>query len=193
MNNDFLEKFAKDIIEHIYSDNSLEKILYGHLHIECILTSILECGIFRPSSLDLKGMNFSTKVKWSVAVGLVDSDIEPPLKKLGKIRNSVAHRLDFELLAKDELDFANVIKKSQLKEKIQKKQEESEGSKDNFSSCIYVLWFYLMEQYLKILKNRKLLVAFPKEVVTCEPDEISNRAPESFQVSYKNFMKSQAI
>lgn len=178
----YIVKVVKDLLNHIGSENLVEKILYGQLHIEYLLNAIIENGVFKPRKLSIERMTFSRKIALAVGLGLVDSDIEPALKKLGYIRNKIAHNIGATKADDLGKDLLNLVSQSQLREKVEARKEFSESP---YTSAVYVLWFYLFEQYAKVAGRRSKLIEFTNKIVSSDHDDIGSKAPEFFQIVFK--------
>jgi hypothetical protein len=86
-------------------------VLRGHILIERQIAKLIKIVLPNPSALDLEQMRFSAKVK--LAQSLVGREARPwlweSLKKANKLRNSLAHKLDYleaEKLARAVIDMA---------------------------------------------------------------------------------------
>lgn len=83
----------------IQPTNALEMLLKGHLYIESLLISLIEAAAVEPAALELDRLGFANKVAIAAAIGGLPSDMAPAVRRLNKLRNEVAHRLDVAITA----------------------------------------------------------------------------------------------
>lgn len=136
-------KFANDINEETY----LQIILKGHLYIENRLIELIKVKLVNPHAINLNDLNFPTKINLARALGLLDNKKSKLLRNLNRIRNNLAHDLNFEL---SDGEIKKQIKyfDKYYSNSFQKTIEENAGDLKQLLRNIYVLTY--LELDLKI-------------------------------------------
>jgi hypothetical protein len=91
---------SSDLVQQLEQEvSALVVVLKGHLRIEqLLLHQIAECPrLVSPERLDLDRLTFPHKLALAVAVGGVPPGDEPSFLAYNRLRNRVAHRLDFDV------------------------------------------------------------------------------------------------
>lgn len=136
-------KFANDINEETY----LQIILKGHLYIENRLIELIKVKLVNPNAINLNDLNFPTKINLARALGLLDNKKSKLLRNLNRIRNKLAHDLNFELSDEEIKKQINYFDKY-YSNSFQKTIEENAGDLKQLLRNIYVLTY--LELDLKI-------------------------------------------
>lgn len=159
----FTERYFKELVERLGHSDPLIAIIKAHLYIELLLTALLE-NISIKNKTHLERMQFHTKVKACMTAGLIHEDVVPSLNKLADIRNGFAHQLWPEFTETHKRDFLNVVRQSERIKFIL----DRETPVESFSDAVLAIYFYLFEQLLKLLKHRKLITDFWRNMVEFE-------------------------
>lgn len=99
-------KIESDVTEFMKDTNEedeLQIILRAHLYIEHEIEKMLRHHLFDPSVI-LDGrnkLNFNTKLKLLVALGLIPKNKKSSYDQLGALRNKYAHTLKYKMTEKD--------------------------------------------------------------------------------------------
>ncbi|MDP8238436.1 MAG: hypothetical protein P9X24_05055 [Candidatus Hatepunaea meridiana] len=108
------EKFPRHFLKLFKELNATNDILTfmirGHLHCESVLTELIYTAVLRPNALEQCHLNFSTKLNLCNALGLIPESLVPGLAGLGKLRNRLAHRLEYSISEQDQADLINTIR-----------------------------------------------------------------------------------
>ncbi|MFC0559691.1 hypothetical protein [Halalkalibacter alkalisediminis] len=108
------DKKFEEFIDDLNDGSVLAIILRAHLYIESKLLRLLELSFKRPKELDLNKMNFSMKVKLLAAMDVLTIFERESINNLNKIRNKLAHDLNYEVSQddiEDLLKFEHVTRK----------------------------------------------------------------------------------
>lgn len=84
-----LQELAHDLTE----DSDLVVVLRAQIRIESILFKLIEKLVTNPKALKDLQLDYFGCVSLAVALGLSE-EVSPPLRTIGKLRNSFAHKLD---------------------------------------------------------------------------------------------------
>lgn len=100
-----LKTKRKEFYGKIKNDDTLGIILKGHLIIEKELDDLLKWLIVNDKKMELQF--FSAKLNAAYALGLIDQEWYGVFNKFNKIRNDLAHKLDYEFTA---TEYDNLVK-----------------------------------------------------------------------------------
>lgn len=75
--------------------DDFQKTLQAHLFIDHILSAMLFEELKRPDCVALDRMTIASKADLAMAMGLLDDDLYRPFKRINRLRNAIAHKLDF--------------------------------------------------------------------------------------------------
>jgi hypothetical protein len=103
------------LVEHLNSNEPMAIVIRGHLYIEAALIHLLEAAMVDTSAIKTARLTFSTKLKWAVALGKLDTSDAGGLAAFDGMRNRFAHDLKTELNDKDESDRHNALSAGQRK------------------------------------------------------------------------------
>ncbi|PHA61734.1 hypothetical protein [Bacillus wiedmannii] len=107
---EFKEVTSK-FMEDTEGENELQVILRGHLYLENEIERLLRFVLVEPDFILTERFMFMNKVNLAFALGLIPKDRIAGYKKINKIRNEYAHKLDFEITEKDASDILSVLPK----------------------------------------------------------------------------------
>lgn len=89
------------------TEDRRQQVLNCHLFLEHVLMEMLRDCLQRPSKLKLDRLTFAVKLDLAAALAQIPNDFEPPLRGLNKIRNKIAHNLDYSVTEQDIIDLEN--------------------------------------------------------------------------------------
>jgi hypothetical protein len=72
-------------------------IIHTHLYLDHILTQTLVEALIKPKALQVDRLSFSHKVAFLDALGLLSDELKPTVLAINKIRNNIAHEIDFNI------------------------------------------------------------------------------------------------
>lgn len=101
-------------LHNINSNDYLNVVLRSHLFIEAMIIEMIEDKLINPGALELNKISFPLKLQLCASLGLLALEDLPPYKKLNKLRNDTAHKLNFEIEDKDIEDFISTFNREQL-------------------------------------------------------------------------------
>lgn len=107
-----IERFLENIN---FSKEYLNIVLRSHLFIEAKIIEMIKDKLVNPGAIELSSISFPLKLQLCVALGVLDTKDLSPLKKLNKLRNEAAHKLEFEISDKDIEDFISTFNNNQLR------------------------------------------------------------------------------
>src|SRR5262245_53082107 len=90
-------------------DDNLQMVIRAHLHAEQLIFAMLTEALHSPAEIDLDRLNFMTKARLAVAMGLMNRDVLGPLSGLNTLRNSFAHTAGYRFSDQDKLDLLNTM------------------------------------------------------------------------------------
>lgn len=89
--------FDKKKLDKRLSGDAWALVVQAHLYHDHILTLMLAENLVKPKALNLDRLSFANKLDLARAMALVPEAFVSFWKKLNKVRNSIAHDLDYEL------------------------------------------------------------------------------------------------
>lgn len=99
----------KEFYERIKGGERWQQVMIAHLYLEHVTEQMLSEALVNPKSFNISRMSFSSRVELAFAMGLLPNDVKGPLNKITKIRNAVAHRLNFEVTDQSVKDLESCI------------------------------------------------------------------------------------
>jgi hypothetical protein len=118
-----------------------QQLIQAHLYFEHVLEQILREALPNPEEISLSRMGFGGRLDLARAMGLIPAEIGVAVKTVSKLRNKVAHDLNFSISNRDVLNVRSNIPKY-IKKVIQK--EGDSVAKDT------EFWEYLNVLILKL-------------------------------------------
>jgi hypothetical protein len=82
--------------EHVADGDIINVVIRAHLYLEHVLIKSLEDAFAVPDAMDLRRLNFPSKLDLCIALGLLPSAWRPAAAKINEMRNQVAHKIDFQ-------------------------------------------------------------------------------------------------
>lgn len=79
------------------ASEKLHLVLRGHLYLEYLLNEIVDKKTDNPTALQSLNFGFYKKVKYLLAIGVIDDQFSELLLFFNSIRNSYAHKLHYDL------------------------------------------------------------------------------------------------
>jgi hypothetical protein len=124
----------------IDAGDMLGKVIRGHLYLEHVLIQTLQDAFAAPGEIELRRLNFPSKLDLCVALGLLQPEWRRPVLKVNEMRNRMAHRLDTEFTDKDRQDLFDALPDGKFKEMCR-----DDASWENLFKGIPV-WFDISRQ-----------------------------------------------
>lgn len=87
------------------------RVVQAHLYLDHSITALLSDALARPDAIRLSRMGFAQKVELVDAMDLLPPDLIPPVGAVNKLRNRIAHQLNFEPSRSDVRNLKNAIPK----------------------------------------------------------------------------------
>lgn len=84
----------------------------GHLVVEGILIEALRARLCHPAAIQLEDMNYARAVGLCRALEMIDEKMFGLLKRIGRIRNQMAHELSYDLTFSEAFSLADFAAKS---------------------------------------------------------------------------------
>lgn len=84
-----------------------QQLLQAHLYYDHVITRLLVDALVKPDAINATRMSFLQKLQLINALGLLSDEIVSTVEAINKLRNKIAHRLDFEISDKDVSDLGN--------------------------------------------------------------------------------------
>ena len=98
-----------NFIDDTEGDDELQVILRGHLYIEREITEMLRVSLKEPDEVLNNRFMFANKLNLAVALGVIEKENKPVFEKLNKLRNKLAHTINFKINESHFLDLYNSI------------------------------------------------------------------------------------
>lgn len=95
--------------EHLNTADPLALVIRGHLYVEAALVQRIEAAITNTEGFDAARLSFPLKVKFAVALGMLDPADVGALTALNTLRVKFAHDLRTQLNDQDEADLHNAL------------------------------------------------------------------------------------
>ena len=99
-----------------YSDDENDSMYFvkGHLYIEFALNNIIEKAYAEPSALKRLSGSFANKIMLLRAIGRLSPEMESYLKEFNRMRNKLAHEIDYELNYDEIIEIARKAHNSEV-------------------------------------------------------------------------------
>ncbi len=94
---------------NLKGNENLQVVIRAHLISEQLLNAILTEHFPKVEVINLDRLNFLTKARLAVAMGLFAEYVLPAMTALNSLRNKFAHDLHYEFAAQDKLDLLNSL------------------------------------------------------------------------------------
>lgn len=88
-----------NIIDYVMEnhDNEFQIFIRGHIYIESLLSEIIKRSYENPEALSQLESMFYNKIKLLKAIDYISDEIETLLIRINRVRNKLAHRLQYSL------------------------------------------------------------------------------------------------
>jgi hypothetical protein len=143
-------------LDIINSQNYLDGVLRGHLFIESKIVEMIQGKLTNPSVLELDKISFPLKLQLGVALGLLELEDLPAYKKINRLRNETAHKLNFEVTDEKIQDLISNLNPYQLKIS---NFDDDDDLAFRFRKSIAALYYLLCE------KNGEIEISIPDEKI----------------------------
>lgn len=171
--NQISEKFSpriKDLLKG--RDEILDIVLRGHLHVEQLFLSMIECWAVSPRYVENARLSFSQKLSLVRAFNFhhPDEPIWDALTALNSLRNDLAHRLTSEQRERKITAFIKLIDKDQ-KSDIDSKNDEVFTSYEHLLGC----FAYLFGSLESMAEDYSMRASVVKSIGNYMPSEYVDR------------------
>jgi hypothetical protein len=147
-----LAKFKHDT----KGENIIQILLRGHLYIEHELRQILNKNLVNPHALD--SLRFIETAKMVYAIGAINSEIFNIVKKINKLRNDIAHKLDF-VLTEDRIKELEDCLEGSLKHSYLRNSKDNATTTDKLKVYIFWAWQEIVAYKLPHSTREKVKIA----------------------------------
>ena len=103
-----------------------QQLLQAHLYYDHVITRLLVDALVKPDAISATRMSFLQKLQLINALGLLSDEIVSTVELINKLRNKIAHRLDFEISDKDVSDLRNTTPK-RLRDLVMTEKDREAG------------------------------------------------------------------
>jgi hypothetical protein len=97
------------MLNHINADDPLQIVVRGHLYVEAMLNKLICLRFPFPKAIDLADMHYPIKVDLAVALGMLSKDDAGSFRALNKLRNRLAHNIEYRVTSKDVRELLGTI------------------------------------------------------------------------------------
>ena len=97
--------------DRLNSGEDWHKVVMGHLYVDHIFINMLAEALPNSASIKLSRLGFQQKLELVDAMGLVPKELVGVANLINRIRNKIAHSLDFSITEKDQTDLRNSVPK----------------------------------------------------------------------------------
>ncbi len=94
---------------NLRTDDNLQLVIRAHLHTETLLYAMLTERLHNADAIDLDRLNFLTKARLAITMGLFEPDVLSALTALNTLRNNFAHKFNYQFTDQDKQDLLNAI------------------------------------------------------------------------------------
>ena len=101
----------KSFEERISIGDKWQQLMQAHLYFDHVVTQLLIDDLADPEAINIARMNFAQKLSLVKALGLLSGELVSIVEHINKIRNRIAHVLDFVISWKEEQDLRNTTPK----------------------------------------------------------------------------------
>lgn len=95
----------------ISSGDRWQQLIVGILYLEHVFDLLLKEALPNPDEIAFGRIGFAQRIDLTRAMGLIDKELSVAIKYASKLRNRVAHDLNFEIGEQEILDFSNCTPK----------------------------------------------------------------------------------
>lgn len=136
-------------LENINSKDYLNIVLRSHLFIEAKIIEMTKDKLINPSALEFNKISFPFKLQLCASLGLLELEDLSPYRKLNKLRNDTAHKLNFEIEDKNIEDLISTLNPKQL---CIANFDIDDSLEFRFRKCITALYLLLLDKNEDIKK-----------------------------------------
>lgn len=108
-------------------------VIQAHLYLDHTITAITSEALVRPDAIRLSRMGFAQKLELVEAMALLPTDLIGSVAAINRLRNQIAHQLNFKISSASLLNFKNSIPKH-----IREAAQDNDG-RDEKSDFIQLL------------------------------------------------------
>jgi len=133
--------------DRLKSVSEWQQIVQGHLYIDHVLSRTLSEALPNPDKIDIDRMGFASKMQLVAAMGLITDDIVGCFRSLNKLRNRIAHRLEYEISPADRRNLISLLP-TFLRQHIESEPDREPGPVNIFE------FLFFIAVYSDILRQR---------------------------------------
>jgi hypothetical protein len=144
----------------LYKGERWQQLIQAHLYIDHVLTQLLVEALKRPNEIQASRLGFSQKLDLINALDLIPEDFIAPIQFINKLRNKIAHQLDFLISEKDDTDFANCTPKF-LREELSEEKDRDGGPlklHELLFGLVLMLEIFRQQNALNRIQSRKAML-----------------------------------
>lgn len=94
-------ELGAQVLEEFANEDTRTALIRAHAYVDSSLRHLIRECLPEPRALDIERISFALKVQLAIALGIVPTDFEPPLKKLNSLRNKIAHQVKADITDTD--------------------------------------------------------------------------------------------
>jgi hypothetical protein len=100
------------------------QLIQGHLYIDHVIVNMLTEALEKPASIRLSRLGFQQKLELVEALALLPTELVSIASLVNKLRNRIAHSLEFQVSESDVIDLRNCVP-SRMREALQADAKEN--------------------------------------------------------------------
>jgi hypothetical protein len=127
-------------LENINSKDHLNVVLRSHLFIEAKIIEMIKDRLINPNALEFNKITFPLKLQLCASLGLLETKDLAAYRKLNKLRNDTAHRLNFEI---EDQYIEDLISTLNPEQRNIANFDEDDDLEFRFRKCITALYLLL--------------------------------------------------
>jgi len=137
--------------ERIGKGEKWQQLIQAHLYLDHVLTQLLVEALAKPDEIQTTRLGFSQKFDLVGALGLLPDHMTGCVQFVNRLRNKIAHNLEFEISQQDEIDLVNCTPKYLREASVTDRKEN-----DNGPPKMHEL-FYVVILMIDIIRQRHKL------------------------------------
>lgn len=142
-----VKKFHRDIED----ENLIHIVLKAHLYIEYELEQLIKKYLPKPELLKIENLKFFQKYSLALAMGLIPESEKNILYSLNRLRNDLAHKIDFDINEKffTERVIGQFGKRTRISYKMHLNyftETYGEGLIGKMKSALTAIWLMVVER-----------------------------------------------
>lgn len=113
-----IEKAARTIcfdkwifFQRLKNGDDWQRLIQAHIYLEYVASKILTAELPNSDEINLSRMGFSARLNLISALGVVPIEFISTIRSVSRMRNKVAHELNFEISEQEVVDLRNALPK----------------------------------------------------------------------------------